>query len=178
MHSLPHQACTTAYVTSAKYPPRGCLATGLRPLLPVVLTQSPRSTQKGWGEGAELRTCSPCAPGRQHRGLINILPKAHISAAATQTEENLNAPHSPSPLGLRNQEREALQRVLVAKDSGGGLVCAGRHQNSWPCSGHHHALHGLKGGAQAIGPRWAEGQTALHSVVNELSCVATQSLPT
>lgn len=113
------QTCTTACIRSAKCPPRCCLATGQRPLLPVVLTPGPCSTEKGQKEGAALRTRSPRAPGRQRCELISILPakpaSQQLPANRRGTEPKPSTP-APSDLRLCNREREAVQLVLVASD--------------------------------------------------------------
>lgn len=92
----PHRTCATAHVRSSTYPLRGCLATGRRPRLPAVLTPAPGSTEKSWKEGAKLRTRGPRTPGRQHGGLISILPAKRTSQGLPPRRvKNGNVPHQP-----------------------------------------------------------------------------------
>lgn len=176
--SLLHQTCPTAGVRSAKYPEvlfgnwteatPSCRAHP-RPLLH-------RKKELHSGHAA------PILPADSTKN-ISILPAKPTSQQLPPKQaggKNWNSHSSPAPsdLRFRNRGREALQLVCVASGSlvgALGVLVPTRTATptltscfSWVPGG----------GAQTAGPRVACGRTALHwQWVNELSRVATQSLP-
>lgn len=138
---------------------RCCLATGQRPLLPVVLTPGPAPQRKARKKGLHSGHAAPMLPADSTKN-ISILPAKPTSQQLPPKQaggKNWNTHSSPAPpdLRFRNREREALQLVLVASSS---LVGAWGVQP--PTSMATPTLTscfswGPGGGAQTAGPRVA-----------------------